>query len=82
MNKAPWDFAHVPADKYPLLLHFHPLVIYRHQVCKQADLVLALFLLGDVFTADEKKRLVDLDYDYMNKNDVALKEWWDKVLKG
>ncbi len=34
------------------------------------------------FTADEIKRLVDLDYDYMNKNDVALKEWWDKVLKG
>ncbi len=34
------------------------------------------------FTADEIKKLVDLDYDYMNKNDVALKEWWDKELKG
>ena len=34
------------------------------------------------FTPEEIKRLVDLDYDYMNKNDVALKEWWDKVLKG
>jgi putative spermidine/putrescine transport system substrate-binding protein len=33
------------------------------------------------FTPDEVKKLVDLDYDYMNKNDVALKEWWDKVLK-
>ncbi len=33
------------------------------------------------FTEDEVKRLVDLDYDYMNKNDVALKEWWDKELK-
>ena len=31
-------------------------------------------------TAD--KSLVDLDYDYMNKNDVAFKEWWDKELKG
>ena len=29
--------------KYPLLLHFHPLVIYRHQVLKQADVVLAMF---------------------------------------
>ena len=29
-----------------------------------------------------KKRLVDLDYDYMDKNDVAFKEWWDKVFKG
>jgi putative spermidine/putrescine transport system substrate-binding protein len=33
------------------------------------------------FTPDEIKKLVDLDYDYMNKNDVALKEWWDKELK-
>jgi putative spermidine/putrescine transport system substrate-binding protein len=34
------------------------------------------------FTPDEIKKIVDLDYDYMNKNDVALKEWWDKELKG
>jgi putative spermidine/putrescine transport system substrate-binding protein len=33
------------------------------------------------FTPDEVKKLVDLDYDYMNKNDVPFKEWWDKVLK-
>jgi putative spermidine/putrescine transport system substrate-binding protein len=33
------------------------------------------------FTAEEAKKLVDLDYDYLNKNDVALKEWWDKELK-
>lgn len=33
------------------------------------------------FTADEVKKLVDLDYDYLNKNDAALKEWWDKELK-
>jgi putative spermidine/putrescine transport system substrate-binding protein len=34
------------------------------------------------FTPDEIKKMVDLDYDYMNKQDVALKEWWDKDLKG
>lgn len=34
------------------------------------------------FTPDEQKALVDLDYDYLNKTDVALKEWWDKELKG
>lgn len=34
------------------------------------------------FTPEEAKKLVDLDYDHMNKNDVALKEWWDKDLKG
>lgn len=33
------------------------------------------------FTPEEEKKLVDLDYDYMNKNDVALKDWWDKELK-
>jgi putative spermidine/putrescine transport system substrate-binding protein len=34
------------------------------------------------FTADEIKGLVDLDYGYMTEHDVALKEWWDKELKG
>jgi putative spermidine/putrescine transport system substrate-binding protein len=34
------------------------------------------------FTPQEVKALVDLDYAYMTKNDVALKEWWDKELKG
>lgn len=34
------------------------------------------------FTPDEIKKIVDLDYGFMTKNDVALKEWWDKELKG
>jgi putative spermidine/putrescine transport system substrate-binding protein len=33
------------------------------------------------FTPDEVKKLVDLDYNYMNNNDIAFKEWWDKELK-
>jgi putative spermidine/putrescine transport system substrate-binding protein len=33
------------------------------------------------FTPDEQKRLVDLDYGYIAKNDAAMKEWWDKVFK-
>jgi putative spermidine/putrescine transport system substrate-binding protein len=33
------------------------------------------------FTAEEKKRFVDLDYAYLAKNDSALKEWWDKEFK-
>ncbi|WP_312640694.1 glycosyl hydrolase family 65 protein [Hydrogenoanaerobacterium sp.] len=41
MNKAVWDFANTPPEDYPLLLHYHPLALYRHQVCKQADTVLA-----------------------------------------
>jgi putative spermidine/putrescine transport system substrate-binding protein len=34
------------------------------------------------FTPEEVKKLVNLDYAYMNANDVPLKEWWDKELKG
>ena len=34
------------------------------------------------FTAEEQKRLKDLDYAFLAKNDSAMKEWWDKVFKG
>ena len=60
LDKEVWDFENTPEEDYPLLLNYHPLVIYRYQVCKQADLVLALFLLGDKFSLEEKKR----DFDY------------------
>ncbi|MCH1642376.1 beta-phosphoglucomutase [Paenibacillus timonensis] len=56
LSKRKWDFAGTPPENYPLLLHYHPLVIYRHQVLKQADLVLALFLLGEQFSREEKIR--------------------------
>jgi alpha,alpha-trehalose phosphorylase len=51
-----WDFAHTRPDQYPLMLHFPYFDIYRKQVVKQADLVLALHLRGDAFTSDEKAR--------------------------
>jgi alpha,alpha-trehalose phosphorylase len=63
LSKKVWDFAATPDSNYPLLLHYHPLVIYRHQVCKQADTVLALLLQGDKFTLEEKRR----DFDYYEK---------------
>lgn len=56
LDREPWDFDATPPERYPLLLHHHPLVIYRHQVLKQADVVLAMFLLGNEFTAEEKQR--------------------------
>jgi alpha,alpha-trehalose phosphorylase len=71
LSRQVWDFASTPKDHYPLLLHYHPLVIYRYQVCKQADMVLALLLLGDRFTPEEKK----LDFDYyeaMTTHDSSL----------
>jgi alpha,alpha-trehalose phosphorylase len=52
----PWDFAATSADKYPLLLHFPYFDLYRKQVVKQADLVLAMHLRGEAFTDEEKFR--------------------------
>ena len=53
---AEWDFDGTPADSYPLLLHFPYFDLYRRQVVKQADLVLALFRRGDAFTDEQKAR--------------------------
>ncbi|MET4001508.1 alpha,alpha-trehalose phosphorylase [Arthrobacter sp. UYCu511] len=49
-----WDFAGTSAEEYPLLLHFPYFDLYRKQVVKQADLVLAMHLSGDAFTAEQK----------------------------
>lgn len=66
-----WDLANTPGDKRPLLLHYHPLVIYRFQVLKQADVVLALFLQGDQFSAHEKR--ADFEYyDPITTGDSTL----------
>jgi alpha,alpha-trehalose phosphorylase len=51
-----WDFANTRPDQYPLLLHFPYFDLYRKQVVKQADLVLALHTRGDAFTPEEKAR--------------------------
>jgi alpha,alpha-trehalose phosphorylase len=66
-----WDFEHTPLDNYPLLLFYHPLVIYRHQVIKQADVVLAMFLLGSEFSLEQKKRNFDY-YDPLTTGDSSL----------
>ena len=51
-----WDFADTPAEHYPLLLHAPYFEIYRKQVIKQADLVMAMYLRGDAFTPEQKAR--------------------------
>jgi alpha,alpha-trehalose phosphorylase len=53
---APWDFEATGTDQYPLMLHFPYFDIYRKQVVKQADLVLAMHLRGDAFTSEQKAR--------------------------
>ena len=51
-----WDFAATPADHYPLLLHVPYFDLYRKQVVKQPDLVLAMHLRGDAFSDAQKAR--------------------------
>ncbi|WP_308491586.1 glycoside hydrolase family 65 protein [Microbacterium terrisoli] len=71
LEKEVWDLERTPPGLRPLLLHFHPLVIYRYQVLKQADVVLALFLQGNQFTPEEK--LADFEYyDPLTTGDSTL----------
>ncbi len=51
---ARWDFRNTAEDKYPLLLHFPYFQLYRKQVVKQADLVLAMYLRSEAFTPEQK----------------------------
>jgi alpha,alpha-trehalose phosphorylase len=51
-----WDFEGTTPDQYPLLLHFPYFDLYRKQVVKQADLVLAMHKRGDAFTDEQKTR--------------------------
>ncbi len=51
-----WDFEHTKQDQYPLFLHFPYFDLYRKQVVKQADLVLAMHVRGDAFTQEQKER--------------------------
>ncbi len=71
LHKKPWDLDALPSEKFPLLLHYHPLVIYRHQVIKQADMVLAMFLLGKEFSPEQKKRNFAF-YDKLTTGDSSL----------
>lgn len=47
MEKKELDLGSIPKERYPLLLHYHPLFIYKHQILKQADAVLAMVILDE-----------------------------------
>jgi alpha,alpha-trehalose phosphorylase len=71
LEREVWDLEATPPEHFPLLLHYHPLKIYRHQVIKQADVVLAMFLLGDEFS-DDVKRANFAYYDRLTTGDSSL----------
>jgi alpha,alpha-trehalose phosphorylase len=71
-DREAWDFEEALAEhRYPLLLNVPYFQIYRKQVIKQADLVLALHLFGDSFTAEEKARAFEY-YERVTVRDSSL----------
>jgi alpha,alpha-trehalose phosphorylase len=79
LDREPWDFQNTPPERYPLLLFYHPLDIYRKQVIKQADVVLAMFLLGDAFSLEEKKRNFEF-YDPLTTGDSSLSSCVEAII--
>jgi alpha,alpha-trehalose phosphorylase len=71
LSKPRWDAAGTPADRFPLLLHYHPMTLYRHQVCKQADLVLGMVLGGEHVSQARKRRVFDY-YEPITTHDSTL----------
>jgi alpha,alpha-trehalose phosphorylase len=71
LDKPVWNFATTPAAHHPLLLHYHPLTLYRHQVCKQADVVLGLVLAGEGVDRASKRRNFDY-YEPITAHDSTL----------
>jgi alpha,alpha-trehalose phosphorylase len=79
LEREPWDFKNTPEDRYPLLLFYHPLNIYRRQVLKQADVLLAMFLLGHEFSLEAKKRNFEF-YDPITTGDSSLSSCIEAII--
>ena len=71
LERKRWDFEGTPKEHHPLLLHYHPLELYRHQVIKQTDVVLASYLVGHDFSEEETRRTFDY-YDPLTTGDSTL----------
>ncbi len=71
LDKVPWSAEALAPERRPLLLHYHPLDIYRHQVLKQADVVLALYLREDHFNRAEVRRDFEF-YEPLTTHDSSL----------
>jgi alpha,alpha-trehalose phosphorylase len=63
LQKPVWDLKNTPKEEFPLLLHYHPLHLYRYQVCKQADTVLSYFLFED----RQPKEVMKKSFEYYEK---------------
>jgi trehalose/maltose hydrolase-like predicted phosphorylase len=73
-----WDFEGYQG-RYPLLLSAPYFDLYRKQVVKQADLVLAMHWCGDRFSAEDKARNVDY-YERRTVRDSSLSSCTQAVM--
>ncbi len=80
LDREPWDFQNTPSDRYPLLF-YHSLDIYRKQVIKQADVLLAMFLLGEAFSLEAKRRNFAF-YDPLTTGDSSLSSCIEAAHRG
>lgn len=71
LDKPRWPFPAQTGEHRPLLLDYHPLTLYRHQICKQADVVMALVLAGDDIELSRKRRSFDY-YEAVTTHDSTL----------
>lgn len=62
LNKKHWNLCDIPAENFPLLMHYHPLYINRCQICKQADTILAHFLYRE-----ESPLVMRKSYEYYER---------------
>jgi alpha,alpha-trehalose phosphorylase len=76
---ARWDFDATSPEQYPLMLHYPYFQLYRKQVVKQADLVLAMHLRGDAFSAEQKARNFGY-YEPLTVRDSSLSACTQAVL--
>jgi alpha,alpha-trehalose phosphorylase len=79
LDRERWDLPNTPPDRFPLLLFYHPLNIYRKQVIKQADVVLAMFLLDDAFSLEAKRRNFEF-YDPLTTGDSSLSSCVEAII--
>lgn len=71
LKKPVWDLSATPKENFPLLLHYHPLHLYRYQVCKQADTVLAHVLFEELADREARRKSFEY-YEKVTTHDSSL----------
>ncbi len=69
--KDPVDVESITPDRLPLLMHLHPLNLWRCQLCKQADIVLLTFICSEYFTKEQRRKIFEY-YEPKTIHDSSL----------